>query len=230
MKRVFCIFLVFVMFVNLSPSALASDNSTIETLLDSYVSSVVDEFALRNDIHFGDTKDEVRIKEKLPEDSRLFNGRNWFTQTVSGYDDTKICYIFEEEKNLTELEYYFKKLSFKETSDSRYESIYNGLARKYGEPIQNMDGKTFIITTSAMYDSAVTTLLSKISKIDYNEWIVKTGDECYVKIDLVCYYYGSSYSSINYELRLGYKEFTLDDYYDAIGEVREKQEVVDKDL
>ena len=190
----------------------------------------MDEFVLRNELHFGDTKDEVKMKEKLPEDCHLGNGRNWFTQTVSGYDDTRICFFFEEEKNFTELEYFFKGLSVKETSDSRYESIYSGLARKYGEPIRNTDGKTFIITTSAMDDSAVFLLLANVSKADYNEWIVKSGEDCYVKIDLVCYYYGSSYSSLKYELRLGYKEFTLDDYYDAIGKVREKQEAVDKDL
>lgn len=47
---------------------------------------------------------------------------------------------------------------------------------------------------------------------------------------MVSYYYGSSYSDLKYELRVGYEIFTMDDVINYIADGIDQQEQIDKDL
>ena len=89
------------------------------------------------------------------------------------------------------------------------------------------------MTTKAFYGAAFFSDAYKIGEIyDYHEWLIPVENENYdyVKIDMVSYYYGSSYSDLKYELRVGYRIFTIDDVINYIADGIERQEQVDKDL
>ena len=126
------------------------------------------------------------------------------------------------------------------SAESRYETLYEGLIRKYGEPIETEEGKTHGLVTGVFEDARLLTGLQAafggIGEIDhYHEWLIPVENEHYdyVKIDLVNYYYrGKAASTPDFtnELRIGYRMFTLDDVLDTAIEQVEKQELVDSDL
>lgn len=238
MKRLIALLVVGALLLSISVIAYAADAK--EAVFDFLVSSTVEDFSLRNEINFGDSEQTVKSKETMP----LTRTRTQDTQSggiilwsefgkISGYDGSTVGFLFDKNDRLTEMKYLFSETSFEDTNSSRYDAIYDGLVRKYGEPLPFDDGNVFNICSSIFSDANLIITLNKlfgVGDIDrYNEWIVKINDTEYVKIDLESDYYGKT-SDIKYRMRVGYKIFTIDDYYEVIGEKHSKQETVDNDL
>lgn len=211
-----------------------------EAVFDYLVSSTLDDFSLRNEIQFGDSERIVKSKETMSltrtrtQDKKTGGIILWSEfGKISGFDGSSVGFIFDKKDRLIEMKYLFSETSFKDNNDSRYDSIYDGLVRKYGEPLPFTNGDVFNVCSGVFSDTNLITTLTKmygVGEIDrYNEWIVKISDTEYVKIDLESDYHGKT-SDIKYAMRVGYKYFTIDDYYNAIGEKYSKQETVDDDL
>lgn len=219
---------------------------TLMVLFSFCYSANAEEFTLRNGIAFGDSMEDVKSKETIAidtiddefgeNDAESDHPYSITTKedTVAGISGSQIFYHFDKDKKLCEVVYFFASSSNKDIIDSNYETINSGLVRKYGSPLGNSNGKSHIITSSAINDAV---LIYEIMKMvggvgdmrDYDEWIVRC-DNYNVKIDQVCYYAGSSYSDINYMHCLGYKYFTDEMLKDKQNEKKEQQETVDNDI
>lgn len=170
-------------------------------------------FTLRNGIRFGDSKDTVRKEEVFSLDktsSSTFAGKG----NIAGYDNSTVVYHFDDSNRLTEIVYWFEDTKDQNLSRDRYETIYNGLAKKYGAPLDIAEGEFYPLTTSAFdyYNNtaAIVAFTGRIAELErYDEWLVPDGDGS-VKIDLVSTCYGSA-DSLNYILHLAYKHFETDD-------------------
>ncbi len=219
--------------------------------------AMAEEFTLRNGIAFGDSMETVLAKETLEVDD-IEDGSDegtstdtedddsedeselpyYFTTcegTVAGIENSYIKYNFDANKTLREVIYYFESYSSKDTSDSDYESINDGLIRKYGSPLGYSNGDCYIFSGAALESAVISAyifsdLLDGYGDIrDYDEWDVETGDY-HVKIEQVQFYYGSSYSDIKYAHQMSYTYFTDDDLQAEKDAKRESQEAVDNDL
>lgn len=220
------------------------------------ISAVAEEFTLRNGICFGDTMEEVLEKETFAIDD-MADGTNdeeasssddddeddeeeypyYITTvegTVAGISDSYIRYNFDADKTLKEVIYYFDSNSDKDLSDSDYESVYDGLVRKYGSPLGYSNGKCYIISGAAIEGAVISAYLMEMlggygDIRDYDEWDVDTGDY-HVKIELAQYYHGASYSDLTYNNRMSYTYFTDEDLAAAMSEKQDAREAVDNDL
>ena len=65
--------------------------------------------------------------------------------------------------------------------------------------------------------------------IDYDEWIVESGNYN-VKIDLISYYYRNKEYEYSYFIDLSYKMFTDEELDQEIKEKQQKRDEVDNDL
>lgn len=169
-------------------------------------------FFLRNGIMFGDTKNSVQKKE-------FFTLSNTSSATlarvgnVAGYNDTQICFYFDDSDKLDEMYYMFDTLNSRDESIRRYEAIYSGLVKKYGEPLNIAEGEFYPLLTRAFdyYNNAsvIVQYTGRKAVLDqYSEWLIKDG-KGYVKIDLVGAYYGDP-EPLSYHLDLAYKHFDSD--------------------
>lgn len=250
MKKIVALLLALIMMFALcgcesnEPSPAPTPNVTEEPVHTE--EPVNEEFILRNDIKFMDSFEEVEAKETFPltgsrsTDEKSGEFKVWTDRgTVSGFDDTAVCFLFGEQDNLVEMQYYFTDV-LDLTAESRYEALYEGLLRKYGEPIVTEEGKTHGLVTG-VFESAnlvvgLQVAFGGIGEIDsYHEWLIPVENEHYdyVKIDLVNYYYrgkAATSSDFTNELRIGYRMFTLDDVLDTAIEQVERQELIDGDL
>ena len=175
-------------------------------------SSDEDRFALRGGITFGDSSQTVQEKEVFSLDktsSSTFAGKG----NIAGYDNSYVSYWFDDSNKLTEIVYMFEDTKDQDTSHERYETVYAGLAKKYGEPLNIADGEFYPLTTSAFdfYNDAavIVSYTGRVAELErYDEWLVPDGDG-FVKIDLASTCYGSA-DSLNYILHLAYKYFETD--------------------
>ena len=198
---------------------------------------VIEEFVLRNDIKFGDNEEEVASKETLPIRMKVLDydgGDIIWTEcgTVSGYDETTVGFYFGTSPyHLYQMQYCFGAMP-ESSAENRQEAIYDGLVRKYGEPMEIEEGRTYPLITSAFNNATIYSAYKFWEIYDYHEWLIPVENEnyAYVKIDMVSYYYGSSYSDLKYELRVGYEIFTMDDVTNYIADGIDQQEQIDKDL
>lgn len=180
---------------------------------DNTASSDEDRFALRGGIMFGDSSQTVQEKEVFSLDktsSSTFAGKG----NIAGYDNSHVSYWFDDSNKLAEIVYMFEDTKDQDASRERYETVYAGLAKKYGEPLDVADGEFYPLTTSAFdfYNDAavIVSYTGRIAELErYDEWLVPDGDGS-VKIDLVSTRYGSA-DSLNYILHLAYKHFETDD-------------------
>lgn len=206
-----------------------------------HVVSFADSFSLRNGIMFGDSYETVKSKETMPfneaDDSVLDSGiRQVFTGKgkVAGLDDGQIMFRFTPDNKLYEMKYDYTFISSKETIEYDYETIYNGLVRKYGEPLNYSDGNISLITTIAI-DGAlgVVGMFNSINAaadyIDYDEWIVELGDGNNIKIEIISYYTGSI-DNRKYSLNVGYKMFTDEEMEQAISDKKASTASIDDEL
>lgn len=210
-------------------------------LLALLLSSVTAEsgFTLRNGICFGDSMETVREKETLPfsEIAEIFLEENQLqteSGEVAGFKGVSVRYTFEEGR-LAEVMWDMGNFSSNELSDSCYEKLYKAYTSKYGAALGNTNGKCHLITSNAM-DEAVTlfmfySLSDGVGDMrDYAEWIVHYGQNENVKIDLVQFYYGESYSKLCRTICVGYKYFTDDDLDAAIQEKETENQTITNDI
>ena len=180
---------------------------------DNTASSDEDRFALRGGIMFGDSSQTVQEKEVFSLDrtsSSTLAGKG----NIAGYDNSYVSYWFDDSNKLTEIVYMFEDTKDQDASRERYETVYAGLVKKYGESLDVADGEFYPLTTSAFdfYNDAavIVSYTGRIAELErYDEWLVPDGDGS-VKIDLVSTCYGSA-DSLNYILHLAYKHFETDD-------------------
>lgn len=184
-------------------------------------SATAEEFSLRNGIQFGETMEDVLAKETFEIDE-IDDGSDaedetdteseypYFIRTVegtvAGISDSYILYKFDAEKTLREVIYYYKSRSDRDSSDSDYKSLYNGLVRKYGAALGYSNGSCYIVMGSAIVDAAsIAYLYEELGRYgdlrDYDEWSIDSG-EYHVKIELAQYYTGISYSNLEYKVRM----------------------------
>jgi len=206
-----------------------------------HIISFADSFTLRNDIKFGDSYETVKNKETLPfgedDDSVLDDGtRQVFTEegTVAGIDDCTIMFRFSPDDRLNEMKYSYSFIKSKDTIEYDYKTIYDGLKRKYGDPLNYRNGNVSLITTNAIDGAIGLVALFNAMDIaadylDYNEWIVELEDGNNVKIDIISFYTGGI-SDRSYNLNVGYKLFTDKDMEQAIADKQASTAAVDDDL
>lgn len=201
MKRILSLFLVLSLLL-CTAAALAEGNP----------------FELRNGVKFGDTEEEVKSKETLGFDPQYCEPYSLYTYggTVAGIDGTKLWYRFNEDNGqLYEVRWSLPKVTSESLSTSHYQTLYNGLVTKYGEPLGYKDGACYVITGSAIqggismaniYSDTFTNGVGEL--MDYAEWDVVVGDGHHVKIELCQFMYGVSYEEREYGINLGYTPFT----------------------
>lgn len=223
-------------------------------------SAMAEGFSLRNGISFGDTIEEVLSKEtaeiddiddgsdeeestsdadeneKEDEDSAAEYPYSITTKstTLAGISDSKITYRFDANKTLREVVYDFRSSSYKDSVDSDYDTVNDGLIRKYGNPLGFSGGSCYIFTGSALESAVFITYLYDYLDgygdiRDYDEWDVAL-DDYHVKIEQVEYYYGTSYSELKYAHEMSYTYFTDADLTAKQAEKRANQNAVDNDL
>ena len=202
--------------------------------------SFAEDFTVHAGVAFGDNRETIMKKEtltleenKIPsEDSSdnylRYNGK------VAGYDDTLVQYYLNDSDELVDVLYNFGSASSKDSEVSKYNTIYAGLKRNYGEPLNNYGGDINIITGKAWDNAAFSIALYQLlgyggDTFDYDEWIVEC-DDYNVKVDLVGYYtYGSSYN-YSYHLVLSYHIFTDADMLGAVIDKQMQNDAIDSDL
>ena len=201
-----------------------------------------DDFTIRNDIYFGDSIEIVQEKEVLGFNEEDIADKNDIVNlttkygTIAGIDNSNIVYSFENDE-LTDIVYGIgiaKDNLDENILESDYNTIFDGLVRKYGDPLYNnrkygelysnlKEGEYPIVTYAYNYASFVnnySTITDINYMLDYNEWVVKY-DDYNVKIDLtgaLCEYDAKMHLSGVY---VGYKYFTDEDLENAIQEIEE---------
>ena len=204
----------------------------------------MEDFSLRADIHFKDSKKTVSEKDPLKPYSVSGYASGWSDGsseylgcygTVSGYDDTRITYRFNNLDELEELEYNFGLIeTSKSDADKMYNNLYDGLVRKYGEPYSNSLTHSFPVVCDSFVDACTNAnwALSRGANgglSHLSEWIVYVEDgNYYVKIDLSCDYFGAK--KLVYEVFLGYKIFYDSDIDAVLQDVKDAQKIIDNDL
>ena len=220
MKRLLAILLVCTLLLGVAPAMAA------------------EEFTLRNGIKFGDTMDEVRAKETLAfKESSSENRLITVKGTVASIDNVAIEYFFGDSGLLTQISWECPSLSHMDTSDNDYSKLYKAFVSKYGKPLGYEDGECFIITGTAINGAVIITQLystlmeSGVGDIrNYAEWDHEYTDADHVKIELVQYYYGTSYANREYSISVCYKHFTEADLEAAQQEKRNENEAVMNDI
>ena len=187
------------------------------------------EFVLRNGIQFGDTKEEVRAKETIEINEEEGNENQIWTKegNVAGFEGVNLLYVFDDEDKLIEVKWQLPESSYSDTSDSIYSKMKKALSEKYGTPLGYTNGDFYIITTTAVTGAAVFAgtykLVGKYGDLrDYDEWDYEYQNGQHVKIDLIQFYTGATYNSLQYRVWIGYKHFT-DEELNADKQEKEEQ-------
>ena len=195
------------------------------------------EFVLRNGIQFGDTKEEVRAKETIEINEEEGNENQIWTKegNVAGFEGVNLLYVFDDEDKLIEVKWQLPESSYSDTSDSIYSKMKKALSEKYGTTLGYTNGDFYIITTTAVTGAAVFAgtykLVGKYGDLrDYDEWDYEYQNGQHVKIDLIQFYTGATYNSLQYRVWIGYKHFTDEELNAAKQEKEEQNAAVLNDI
>lgn len=196
-----------------------------------------EEFTLRNGVQFGDTIAQVRAKETIPFKEDECDETTLWTQkgSVAGFSDVQIAYFFDEEGKLEEVKWQLPDRTSTESSDADYEKLYKAFVSKYGSPLGYDNGDCHIITTRAFDGGIMIAYMYDMmdgygDERDYDEWIYEYGNGHNVKIDMLQFYNGASYSAIKYRIWIGYKYFSDADLQEARQEKQNEQQSVLNDI
>ena len=207
----------------------------IQMVMLLFVPAFAEDFSLRNDIHFGDTKEQVRSKETIPIDESKSSDFGIQTQegTVAGFDGVEIFYLFNDDK-LEEVAWDLPILANADESDNAYDKLKNAMKSKYGDALGYSNGDCYVITSIAIEWAAA--LVDSFQKkgageiCDYDEWDYEYQPGKHVKIEIIQYYFGNSYASRIYRIRVGYKFFTDEDLTAAMAKNRAEHQKVINDI
>ena len=177
------------------------------------------EFVLRNGIQFGDTREEVRAKETLLIDYSNEDENKICTKkgNVAGFEEVAIVYEFDEKDKLIGVMW-----SLYSPNDNDYSKLKKAISEKYGTPLDNTNGDSYIITTLALSETFESISIYRKFGIeadiyDYDGWDYEYRNGQHAKIELVQYCLG-----YNYVIHVGYKHFTDEELDAAIQEKQEK--------
>lgn len=191
-------------------------------------------FTLRNGIKFGDTMDDIVLKETTL--IRNDETSNSFTGKIAGYSDADCTFYFDDDGKLKSMEYGFSNSCYsRESTNEVYKKLYQSLVRQYGKAEGNTDGSCELITGPAIDSMGFWVYLMGMFEgcnadyYDYDEWIVDT-DSYHVKIDLISYYYRNDDYEYTYYVNLSYHMYTDEEYDAKINEKIAEQSEVDNDL
>lgn len=206
----------------------------IQMFMLLFVPAFAEEFSLRNDIHFGDTKEQVRSKETIPIESGDDFGIQTQKGTVAGFDGVQILYLFNDDDKLEEVAWDLPILANADESDNAYDKLKNAMKSKYGDALGYSNGDCYVITSIAIEWAAA--LVDSFQKkgageiCDYDEWDYEYQPGKHVKIEIIQYYFGNSYASKVYSIRVGYKFFTDEDLTAAMAEKQAEHQKVINDI
>ncbi|MBQ8653524.1 MAG: hypothetical protein IJ507_01195 [Clostridia bacterium] len=211
-------------------------------LLLGCVSALADDtFTLRNGVHFGETMDQVKLKETLPLSTQYGDEHNLYTDrgSVATFPKVEVWYRFKEDTGkLYEMRWSMNQgVTDKSTNEADFEKLHKALTSKYGDELGYDDGSCYIITGGALNGAVTITNLystmfeSGVGKvIDYAEWDVPFGNGEHVKIELVRHYYGSKPSEAKYYINVGYTYFTDADLDAAVNEKNDDENAIMNDI
>lgn len=210
----------------------------IQMVMLLFVPAFAEEFSLRNDIHFGDTKEQVRSKETIPIDESESDDYGIQTQKgmAAGFDGVEIFYSFSADNKLKEVTWDLPNSVTVDESDNAYDKLKNAMKSKYGNALGYTNGDCYIITGKAIewavgLVSIFQTSSNGVGDIrDYDEWDYEYQPGEHVKIEIIQYYYGTSYASRRYGIRVGYKFFTDEDLTAAMAEKQAENQKVINDI
>ncbi len=198
--------------------------------------ALADEFELRNGIHFGDDLKTIKTKETLSYKTTLESGAVVFGNgTVATIQNCEVNYYFIDDK-LSDVLYYIGGIYLDGTKcAAEYATVYQGLCRKYGDPLDSTNGKIYVIQGKAFEEAyssidMFTRFGGSGDVIQHAEWIVPV-DDYFVKIDQILYYCQAVNSNqITYYDMLSYHQFTDADIEQVNQLLKEAQDEVDNDL
>ncbi len=192
-------------------------------------------FSLRNGITFTDTITDVLSKETLEIDEQTETSITTKKGSVAGIADSYIVYYFDDAGELDQVDYHFPSSSYKEFIDSNYDTINDGLTRKYGSPLGFSNGDCYILTKGCLEGAVLMAYLADSldggygDLRDYDEWALEY-ETNNVKVEHVEYYFGGSYDEIMYCHELSYAKYTDADLEAEQAEKQESRQTVDNDL
>ena len=162
-------------------------------------------FEIRNGIHFGMSREEVRETETMPLQKELKNDLLFGKGKVAGIEDSSVQYVFSEDGKLISVIYILKvapDTPFQQRED--YGKIQKALENKYGEPLGYTGGETYYYagTQLSIWEMPGIRLLIEPDVDVYDEWILDNGDE-HVKINHI----GFGYSMQGDTQRIHYVEY-----------------------
>lgn len=199
-----------------------------------------EEFSLRNGVMFGETMEQVKAKETLAVNDELGDEHNLYTVkgTVAGISNVNLWYRFDETTGeLYDVRWELPNVTSADTNDSNYDKLYDAMVKKYGKPLGFSDGNCYIITGSALSGAVTLTMLySELfdngvgDLLGYAEWDIDVGNGNHVKLEIAKYYYGTSYSTREYSINVGYSCFTDADLEEARQEKRNETDAVMNDI
>ena len=173
-------------------------------------------FSLRNGIMFGDSKADVKAKEK--ELSLDVDGDTYlkYIGNIVG-SDGEAYYAFGEHDKLNSMRYEFESENSSEMTDL-YKTIRDSCTRKYGDALDLDEGNVFTIRGTAIENAynkvIVTNYMGGKADFEYEEWVVYGNDGNNVKIELAISYLAKSYGTY-YDVDVSYNSFTQEEL-DAI--------------
>lgn len=198
----------------------------IQMVMLLFVPAFAEEFSLRNDIHFGDTKEQVRSKETIPIDEDASKEDKIQTQAgmVAGFDGVEISYRFSVDDKLEEVKWDIFYADIGE-SDKAYEKLQKAMTSKYGGALGYTNGTCYIITSEVIEDAVeivgLFQMYNGVADIrNYDEWDYEYQPGKHVKIEIIEYYYGN----YGYWVNVGYKFFTDEDLTAAMAEKQAENE------
>lgn len=195
--------------------------------------ALADNFSLRGGIEFGDTVEEVKEKETAAFTEEESNCLKTESITLATIEDANIEYYFNDEGLLTDILYDFRSTKSKDTASVNYSTLYDGLTRKYGKPI-NTDSDSMYIIVGKAYETAAGVVAVNLwlndsaDILSHSEW-VKEYKKFKVKIDLVEYYLETQ-NALSYCYKISYKYFTDADLKAAKEEHAQRLAEIDNDL
>lgn len=195
--------------------------------------ALADSFSLRGGIEFGDTVEEVKEKETAAFAEEGSDYLKTGSITLATIEDANIKYYFSDEGLLTDILYDFRSTKSKDTASDNFSTLYDGLTRKYGKPI-NTDSDSMYIIIGKAFETAAESVAVRLwldgsaDILSHSEW-VKDYKKFNVKIDLVEYYIETQ-NALSYCYKISYKYFTDADLKAAKEEQAQRLAEIDNDL
>ena len=234
MKRLLYLMIIFILLLSLSGCS----------------SKKTEKFVLRNDIHFGDSIEEVKKKESLKlkeeevdEDDKTITKISSEEGTIANIDDSTLSYRFKD-GSLYELTYYFdgpttdsntptELAEVKSYITDQYDTINSSLTEKYGEPLSDEEEeqyafRTDIYESSDSYEEMAAWGLD-CELVAMDERLVECDDGSHVSIDSKAAYVGNQKGTISY-IMVAYMLIPEKEWNIAKSTASEKQENLNKDL